>query len=1085
MALQKQPIPINFIQGLDLKTDPYQVSPGKFLTLNNSVFTAAGRLTKRNGFADITQLPDGAEQINLATLNGSLLTTGASLYSFNQETDNWINQGIVQPVQLSVSPIIRSGTSQSAPDIAISSSGLACSVYLDNGAACYQIADSQTGQQLTPRTLLPTTSTCPRVFVLGVYFIVTYLVTVGSTPTLQFIAIPILNPTAPKSPIDISVDVGGLAAGYDCYATNNQLFVAWGRSTAAIGFTYVSSNLAVQTSTTISGMTAEYVSVTLDTDLQRVWITYTHTTTTKTTAYTYNKGELLAPTTVLSGVTINELTSAVKNDVLNVFYQVTNIYGDYNDSAGNNIRTDFIGSKTITIAGVVSSQTIILRSVGLASKAFMGPNNTVYMLAVYGDTAQTNPLDNSQQSTYFLIDGSGHIYMRLAYSNAGGYKTTQVLPNVVSFGGYFYTPYQITDFLTTTNKGTNLPAGTPINAIYTQTGINLAKIGLNIRPQYSSEIAGSLHLTGGQLWQYDGIKPVEHNFHLWPENVVPASAPSLGSMTAGTYNYVFTYEWTDSTGNLQRSAPSIPVTFTFATPPGSFTGTVSTGVNTITSVSSFTGLEVGQVVIDAGILPANTYIISMNVSSNTILLSANSLASGSAMFTVSAATAIRIHVPTLRLTYKTSPNPVRIVGYRWSVAQQVYYQFTSVTSPNLNNTAIDDISITDTLADASILGNAILYTTGGVIENIAAPASIASALFSNRLFLIDAEDQNLLWFSKQVIENTPVEMSDLLTLYVAPTTGAQGSTGPMTALSAMDDKLIIFKKDAIYYINGSGPDNTGANSTFSDPVYITGTVGCVNPSSIVLMPNGIMFQSDKGIWLLERGLSTKYIGAAVEAYNNQQVTSATIVPGTNEVRFVLDTNVTLMYDYYFDQWATHSNIYAISSTLYQGLHTYLNQYGHVFQEASGTYTDGSQPVLMSLTTSWIAIAGIQGFERFYSMNLLGTYFSPFKLNIGLAYNYNSSAIQNTIVTPSNYAAAWGEEALWGSGGPWGGSEGNVFTARLFPEKQKCQSFQVSIQEIYDSSLGVAAGQGLSLSGMVLTIGAKRGTRTQSAAKSFG
>ena len=74
----------------------------------------------------------------------------------------------------------------------------------------------------------------------------------------------------------------------------------------------------------------------------------------------------------------------------------------------------------------------------------------------------------------------------------------------------------------------------------------------------------------------------------------------------------------------------------------------------------------------------------------------------------------------------------------------------------------------------------------------------------------------------------------------------------------MDDKLIIFKKDAIYYITGTGPDNTGANGTFSDATFITSTVGCANPSSIVLMPNGIMFQSDKGIWLLDRQLGTTY-----------------------------------------------------------------------------------------------------------------------------------------------------------------------------------------------------------------------------------
>jgi hypothetical protein len=42
-----------------------------------------------------------------------------------------------------------------------------------------------------------------------------------------------------------------------------------------------------------------------------------------------------------------------------------------------------------------------------------------------------------------------------------------------------------------------------------------------------------------------------------------------------------------------------------------------------------------------------------------------------------------------------------------------------------------------------------------------------------------------------------------------------------------------------------------------------------------------------------------------------------------------------------------------------------------------------------------------------------------------------------------------------------------------------------MQEIYDPSLGVNAGAGLSLSGLALIVGIKKGYRTQSAAKSFG
>ena len=614
--------------------------------------------------------------------------------------------------------------------------------------------------------------------------------------------------------------------------------------------------------------------------------------------------------------------------------------------------------------------------------------------------------------------------MRLAYSNGGGYMTSQVLPSVSLLDNTYYVPYLYADFLTTVNKGTNNASGTPSNAIYTQLGVNLATFSINTTGQYSSEIAGALHLTGGQLWMYDGIKPVEHGFQVWPENVQAVWSASGGSMAAipvsggsntNAYFYQFTYEWTDGQGNLHRSAPSIPVAVTT-------TGSGNSG-------------------------------------------------------------SVTLYVPTLRLTYKTGNNPVRIVGYRWSQGQQVYYEFTSVAAPVVNSTTTDFVTIVDTKSDAQILGNTLIYTTGGVVEDIAAPASIATALFKSRLFLVDAEDQNLLWYSKQVIEGVPVEMSDLFTLYVAPTSGAQGSTGSITALSAMDDKLIIFKKDAIYYLTGTGPDNTGASNDFTDPVFITASVGCNNPSSIVLMPNGLMFQSDKGIWLLGRDLSTNYIGAPVEAYNSQAVESAQAIPATNQVRFLLANNITLMYDYFYNQWGTFNNIRAISATLYQGYHTYLNAYGQVFQETPGTYLDGSTPVLMSFTTSWLSLAGLRGYERFYYFLLLGTYYTPFNLNVTLAYDFGAPQ-QAVLIQPDNQTPAWGGDANWGSNQAWGGP-GNVLSARVFPAKQKCQSFQISISEIYNPSFNQPAGAGLTLSGLNLVVGMKKGYSPQKASQSFG
>ena len=1017
MALIKQPVNINFQAGLETKTDPFQLSPGQFLELNNSIFTTTGRLTKRNGYGNLTALPND-DQSTLTTFNDNLIATGSNLYALSADTDQWLNQGIVQPVELSVLPLIRVSTSQTSPDTAISPNGLICLTYMDNSQAYYQISDSVTGQQIINRQTLPATAVFPRTFLLGNYFIVTFLDTVGGATHLQYIAIPINNPSNPMAPADIASNVSSLSAGYDgvIVTTNNQLYLAWSATGTTIKVAFLTRSLAVSAAVSIASSSATLMSLAVDSILSRIFISYWDSSSMNghTTGYDYSLTVRMAPTQDITGIVINELTSVVNNGVCTIFYTTTNDYG-YDSS----IRTDFTSTVIVTLpasgtgVGTVGATTIILRSVGLASKAFIASSGVIYVLVAYGDTMQASADNDSNQPTYFLIDSTGKIYMKLAYSNGGGYAKTQVLPSVNLLNDQYIVSYLNNDFLATVNKGTNLPTGTPSNAIYTQTGVNIAKFSLNTTQQHSVEIAGTLNLTGGIFWEYDGVRPVENGFHVWPENVEATGSGSGGSITAGTYYYQFTYEWTNNQGNLERSAPSIPVS-----------------VTTTGSTSSIT-----------------------------------------------------INVPTDRLTYKLTPNPIRIVGYRWSVAQQVYYQFTSLTSPTLNDTTIDYVTFTDTLSDLDILGNVILYTTGSVIENIGAPASIDSALFDNRVWLIDAEDQNLLWFSKQVIESVPVEMSDLLTYYVAPTTSAQGSTGSLTAIYPMDDKLILFKKNAIYYINGTGPDNTGSNSQYSQSIFITAAVGCDNPNSIVLTPNGLMFESDKGIWLLGRDLSTNYIGAPVERYNGLTIESATAIPATTQVRFITN-RITLMYDYFFNQWATHSNVLAISATLYQGLHTYMNSLGGVFQETPDLYLDGTVPVLLSLTTSWINIAGLQGYERFYFGNLLGTYLSPFTLDCTLAYDYNLSALQAIEVLPKDYVANWGGEASWGSGGPWGGP-GNVFSARIFPEKQKCQSFQLSIQEVYDPSFGQAAGQGLTLSGIQLTVGVKRGTRTQSANKSFG
>lgn len=986
MALAKQGFNIKFGEGLDLKTDPNQVPAGKFLSLENTVFSTGNLITKRNGFGLLTTLPD-LSNTNLRTLNDNLVATGKNLLTYSADTNQWINQGSVKPVDLEVQPLVRNASSETIVDAQVAPNGLVCTAFTDGTGSYYQITDSKTTQAVLHPVALHVTATSCRVFLLGNYFVVTYLVTITGTPHLQYIAIPQSQPTMPLGPFDISTLVSGLTAGYDGTVSNNSLFIAWESTAGNLRAAVLSSTLLITNTHTIAGHASDLMSVTADNSGSNavIWISFWDNSANNgyTSAFNQALTPVLAPTQFLAGVNIAELTSIANNQLLTLAYQRKNTY-----AYTPNTETDFIEKKTVTQAGVISSPTVVLRSVGIQSKLFHDADWNLYLLAVYGQAFQP---------TYFLIDLSGNVLTKVAYSNAAGYNSDQVLASVSLLDGNYNIPYLFKDLLVPVNKTQGVA---DVSGIYAQNGVNLATFDFSTQ-QYDSEIAHALHLTGGILWMFDGVKPVEHGFNVWPEDVTATTSGAGGNLSAQDYFYQVTYEWTDGAGNVHRSAPSVPVMVT----------------------------------------------------------------------TVGATSSNTVNIPTLRLTYKTTPNAVRIVIYRWSTAQQNYYQITSITSPLLNNPSVDSVTYIDTQSDADILGNELIYTTGGIVENIAAPASSASTLFKSRLFVVDAEDRDLLWYSKQVIQAVPIEMSDLFTIYVAPTAGAQGSTGHVTALSALDDKLIIFKKSAMYYIVGTGPDNTGAQNDFSEPVYITGTVGCTNPNSIVQMPFGLMFQSDKGIWILSRDLSTKYIGAPVEGFNNALVESALTIPGTNQVRFTLNTGAVLMYDYYYDQWGSFTGIPGISGTLNNGLHTYLNNNGQVLQETPNSYLDNTKPVLISWTSAWLKMTDLQGFQRAYYMYLLSNYLTPHKLAVSLAYDYDPASKQLSVIAPTNFSPAFGLDPLYGSTAVFGGPP-RVEQQRVFFRQQKCQAIQVSVSEMYDPTKGAIAGAGLSMSGLNIVIGGK-------------
>lgn len=1117
--LTKQAIDISFAQGVDTKTDPKRVPVGKFLARQNTVFNKGGLLQKRDGYNQLTSLPATTYSF-LTTFNGNLTAVGSNIAAYNNGDDAWVQKGSIQPLSLRTLPVLRNNLNQSACDIAVASNGLACAVYLEVNAGVtvnkYVVFDSVTGQNITAPAVIPvvsgTVSGGMRVFVLGNYFVMMFT---NNATTLQYIAVSIANPSSYTANADISAAyIAKTTLSWDAYVVGENLYIAYNTTTGgqAIKVTYLSATSAASggapaTAVSFSNI-ATMISVTADVSTPAVPVIYvSFYDLAGATGYTLAVDQSLitkmtATQTITTGTILN-LTSSAQNGICTIYYEVSN---SYSLIPGTGTPTNYVSARTITLPATVTTGTlgtayIVIRSVGLASKSFI-IGGVIYFLSVY---------QSSYQVSYFLINGSSSVQAapviaaKLAYQNGGGYLTVG-LPSVTVTGTVAQIGYRFKDLIQAVNKNTAVITGTQTVGIYSQTGINMVTMTIGSENLDTAEIGSDLHLTGGFLWMYDGYLPVEHNFFIYPD-VAPQAPPNPTNASVA--------DWTASS---------------VVTP----TGTFSSGSTSVV-VSSATGISVGMTITDTSnaYIPANTYITAISGTTLTISNATTNSAAGDnlsiqgnivakpdgstttnayfyqityewtdnqgnafrsapsipiALTTSGAAStgSITLKIPTLRLTMKTA-NPVKIVIYRWSVGQQNYYQVTTITNPLLNSTTVDSVTFVDPYSDAYILGNNLLYTTGGVIEDVNAPASDLLSLFDTRIWLVNAEDRNVLWFSKQCIEATPVEMSDLLTMFIPPTVAT--ATGEITSIFPMDDKLIISKGgNSFVYINGNGPDNTGANNQYSEPIFITSTVGSSNQRSFALIPQGTMFQSNKGIWLLGRDLQTSYIGAAVEDFTQGAiVTSATTIPETNQVRFTLDTGITLMYDYYYDQWDVSTRISAVSSCVFENVHTYIDDDGAVFQEAENHYLDGTNPVLQMFRTGWIRLGDLANYQRAYFFYLLGSFISPHKLQVDIYYDYEDNPTQTIIISPDNYSTPYGSGSSqnpYGQGTPYGG-HGRLENWRVFLARQRCMALSIKVQELFDPTYGTVAGAGFTLSGINMVMGFKKGWRTQPAAQTVG
>jgi hypothetical protein len=299
---------------------------------------------------------------------------------------------------------------------------------------------------------------------------------------------------------------------------------------------------------------------------------------------------------------------------------------------------------------------------------------------------------------------------------------------------------------------------------------------------------------------------------------------------------------------------------------------------------------------------------------------------------------------------------------------------------------VDAISFVDTLADASLDALQIIYTAGE-IETASPPAAYINTLYKSRLFLARTEDHDVIWFSKTLTPGVAAELvnDDAFKL----TIGSVG--GNFTALEVMDEVLYIFRETAVYTYQGEGPDASGAVQDYNvtgvpnpTPTPISLVIGCASPGVVANTPEGLVFPSQQGIYMIPKGGgAVQYIGERVQSYESSTFTSVDNIPNKAWIRFATSDGYVLQYDYQYDLWSvfTSTKTPAVDATTWDGNHILASSDGYVRQQLDGYYQDDSSNYDLVMTTSWYSPSGLGGYCQLDKVFIEGDYIDAHSLTI--------------------------------------------------------------------------------------------------------
>ncbi len=330
-------------------------------------------------------------------------------------------------------------------------------------------------------------------------------------------------------------------------------------------------------------------------------------------------------------------------------------------------------------------------------------------------------------------------------------------------------------------------------------------------------------------------------------------------------------------------------------------------------------------------------------------------------------------------------------------------------------------TVADNLTDAQLASQPQLYRQPGTpntsLDRYPPPSGNIACQHADRVFCVDPYGSRV-YYSSFFVDGETQWFNPAFSMFV------HGGSGPITAIASLDGRLVVFKKDAIFVIDGDGPAESGpSGNEFGPPRRIATEYGCVDARSLIVTTEGIAYRSPRGIELLTRSLQVKWVGDRVQnTCNAYPYTCGVALDTFGRVRWLFAAtdpgvgNVSssgreLVWDIPADCWTVclHTPSDAVYGNSMQDIvRADVHGYGEavfladpllgIVVSDSAVGVDGSAYIPTVMETSWIR-TGQQARQRITDAYFLAKKIGNHAIKISCAYDYNDSYTESVTWEP--------------------------------------------------------------------------------------